>query len=141
MIRSFILLFVTLCIFDSTKADTIDYWHVYYNNSFVREYNQHLKGELSLQIKDIKVTDSFTIKYFRDTHCNDCEVNVSIESRNKIVVSKGQSIGVFTPIKVSVFDVLQHERESNEKMYQVYYYENGDNADKKKVLIFRIRLN
>ena len=72
MTRILVILITTIGLFNSAKADTIDYWHVYYNKIKIKEYNQYSKGEIVLKIKDIKKSDSLTIKYFRDTPCDDC---------------------------------------------------------------------
>lgn len=134
MTRILIILISTIGLIDSVKSDTIDYWLVYYNKVKIKEYNQYSKGEIILKIKDIKKTDSLTIKYFRDTPCDDCLTNLTIESDDNFVITKGQGTGTFNPINVSVFDLIL---KANRNYYNVYYYENNK---QEKILLFRIKL-
>jgi hypothetical protein len=73
----FLILFISaIGFFNAVKADTIDYWHVYYNKTKIKEYNQYSKGEITLKIKNIKNKDTLTVRYFRDTPCSDCKTQV-----------------------------------------------------------------
>lgn len=134
MTRILIILISTIGLISSAKSDTIDYWLVYYNKVKIKEYNQYSKGEIILKIKDIKKTDSLTIKYFRDTPCDDCLTNLTIESDDNFVITKGQGTGTFNPINVSVFDLIL---KANRNYYNVYYYEKNK---PKKILLFKIKL-
>ncbi len=132
---SLILISITGFI-DSAKADTIDYWHVYYNDIKIKEYNQYAKGEIVLKIKDIKKSDTLTIKYFRDTPCRDCLTRVSIEGGDGAVMTQGQGIGTFNPIKVPLFELIH---KANGEFCNVYYYEE-ESKRRGKILLFRIKI-
>jgi hypothetical protein len=134
MTKFLIVLISTFGFFSSAKADTIDYWHVYYNNIKIKEYNQYSKGEIVLKIENIKKTDSLTIKYFRDTPCHDCLTNLTIESGYNFIVTKVEGTGTYNPIKVSVFDLVL---KINRDYYKAYYYEKNKPD---KILLFRIKL-
>ena len=136
--KQFILLFIsTIGIFNSVKADTIDYWHIYYNDVKIKEYNHYSKGEITLKIKDLKKTDSLTIKYFRDTPCSDCETQVIVESKSHFVITKGKGFGTFNPIKISVFDLLL---KADRDFSYVYYQEGGKTNQTPRLLLFKIKL-
>jgi hypothetical protein len=140
MTKILIILISIFGFIDSFKADTIDYWHVYYNNIKIQEYNQYSKGEIVLKIKDIKKTDSLTIKYFRDTPCEECETHVVIENGKHFVITSGKGIGTFYPIKISVYDLLQFHQKAEKEVYEVFYHEGQITSRTQRVLIFRIKL-
>jgi hypothetical protein len=131
------ILILTIGLATGAKADTIDYWHVYYNNIKLKEFNQYAKGEIILKIKDIKRQDSLTVKYFRDTPCSDCETEVTIENSQKFVLAKGTGTGTFNPIKISVFDLLI--KAAGNQLF-VYYQENTTQGELIKTLLFKIKL-
>jgi hypothetical protein len=139
MIRILIILTSTIVFFSSAKADTIDYWHVYYNKTKIKECNQYSKGEIVIKIKDIKKTDSLTIKYFRDTPCENCETQVIIEN-GKYIVTKGKGLGTFSPIKVSLYDLLQYHLKADKDVYEVFYQEGQITGPELRVQILRIKL-
>ena len=140
MTRILIILISTFGLFSSAKADTIDYWHVYYNNIQIQEFNQYTKGAIVLKIKDIKKTDSLTVKYFRDRPCSDCETQVDIENGRHFVITKGQGLGTFNPIKISIYDLLQYHLKADKEVYEVFYHEGQITSRTQRILIFRIKL-
>ena len=140
MTRILIILISTFGLFSSAKADTIDYWHVYYNNIKIQEFNQYSKGAIVLKIKDIKKTDSLTVKYFHDTPCSDCKTQVAIENGRHFVITKGQGLGTFNPIKISIYDLLQYHLKADKEFYEVFYHEGQITSRTQRILIFRIKL-
>ena len=137
MTRILIILISTIGFFSTTKADTIDYWHVYYNQTIIKKFNQFSKGEITLKIKDIKKTDSLTVKYFRNTPCGTCETRVEIEDSHQSVITTGQGIGTFNPIKISLFDLLV---KADRNPIIVYYYERQNTGITIKVELFSVKL-
>jgi len=141
MTKILIILISTFGLFSSTKADTIDYWHVYYNKIKIKEFNQNSKGEIVLKIKDIKKTDTLTVRYFRDTPCSDCETQVSIENVRNFVITKGKGLGTFNPIKISIYDLLKYHLKADKEVYKVFYHEGQITSRTHRVLIFKIKLD
>jgi len=132
-----LILISTIGLANSAKADTIDYWHVYYNDIKIEEYNLHLEGEIVFKLKDIENTDTLTIVYFCDTPCDDCLIQVSIESGNNFVITKTQGVQIFNSVKISMFDsAFKADRE----FHDVYYHEERENRQTEKVLLFRIKI-
>lgn len=124
----------------TAKADTIDFWHIYYNGIKIKEYNLYSKGEIVFKIEDIKQTDSLTVKYFRDTPCSSCETQVAIESYEKHVIAKGLGRGTFNPIKISVYDLLQYYLNEGSETCEVFYLKRRITNQIQKTSIFRIKL-
>ena len=134
------ILFSIFVFFSSVKADTINYWHVYFNNTKIKEYSQYSKGEIVFNIKDIKKIDSLTVNYFRDTPCNNCETKVTIVNEEQFVITKGLGIGTLNPIKVSVYDLLLYHLKVNKDKFEVFYEEVQSTKHSVKFLIFKIKL-
>jgi len=140
MTRILIILVSAMGLFSSAKADTIDYWHIYYNRIKVNEFNQYSKGEIVLKIKNIRSTDSLMVKYFRDTPCVDCETHVTIENEKHFVIIKGKGLGTFNPISISIYDLLQYHLKNGQEVYDVFYHDGQNTGRGQKVLIFRAKL-
>jgi len=125
------LIFILTLATNIVKADTIDFWHVYYNDVQIKEFQNN---ELTLKIKDIKKTDSLTVMYFRDVHIIDCEAKVEIEDSFKFVIVKGVGIDRGTPLKISIFDLLVSARKSP----FFAYYSDCLTENREKILLFKI---
>ncbi len=118
--RTLILLF-TLCSF-AVKADTIDFWHVYYNGRLIKQCNGFGTCELTLKSKRVKSIDSLSFMYCRDTRCSECQTTISIEDKKGISILEGKGIGTCNPIKFSVRDILAHNARG--EPFLVFY--NGE---------------
>ncbi len=139
MERIFIIIITTIGLISSAKADTIDFWHVYYNKTKIKEFNQYSKEEIVLKIKDIQRTDSLTVKYFRDTPCDKCETKVTIENGKHFVVTEGKDKGTFNPVTISLYDLLQYHLKAAKEVYEVFYQEEEIINRTQRQLIFRIK--
>lgn len=54
-------------------ADTIDYWHVYLNDSMIANFTENSKVlDVLLYEKKIDVSDLISVKYYNDTPCGGC---------------------------------------------------------------------
>lgn len=126
---------------NNPKVDTIDFWHIYYNNLKVKELNITLQDLLlSIKISNVQKTDSLTIKYFRDTPCSDCETQATIEDDKQSVIVKGKNIGTFSPLKIPLFELLQNHIKTKKKIFHLFYHENGKGNEKLKVFLLKIQL-
>ncbi|MCH5716410.1 hypothetical protein [Niabella hibiscisoli] len=123
----------------TARADTIDYWHVYYNKIKIKEYNLNTRETVILKARDIKKADKLVIKYFRDTPCNNCESAMTIENDKHVVILKGMGRGTFNPVGISLYDLLQHHIRTKENIYSVFYNE-GQHRLEKEDPIFKIKL-
>jgi len=128
------------------KADTIDYWCVYYNNVKINNFNANSElfsgkpNEITLKIKDIKETDSLTIKYYRDWLCYGSNIMVKIENKCGNVITKGVGTESPNPIKVSVLDLLLKYETDAAKHFFAYYYEYCEYFKIERTLLFEIKL-
>ena len=131
--KKFLAIFITLTIglTNIVEADTIDFWHVYYNDVEIKGF------EGTLKIKDIKETDSLTVIYFSDAYYGNCEAKMEIEDSNKFVIVERfmTKEGFHAPsIKISIFDLLVNARQSPFfAYYNACMYKN-----RPKILLFKI---
>jgi hypothetical protein len=137
MTKIFIVFGLIISFFSAAKSDTIDFWHIYYNDVEIKAYNQFARGDIILKIKDIRETDSLVVKYFRDTPCLGCDTYVEIENAEHSIVAEGVGRGTYNPIKISVYDIAQYHLKFGNEHYAVFYRENQ--YLKKRVLIFNLK--
>lgn len=115
-------------------ADTIDFWHVFYNGKLIKQYIGYNAGDtLKIKSDHINTADSITVKYFRDTPCDECKAYLLIENSvgTKAYVAQGSQ--TFVPLTLSLKDI----RESNDQQFSVYYLEDTNHH---KVKLFEIKL-
>lgn len=122
-------------------CDTIDYYHVYYNNKKIKEYNQHdlnKENSISFQTNSIKKSDKLTVKYFNDTPCRDCKFFIQVKSQtDDKIISENSNIGQFEPLTINLNDLVKFQKFNQENIFGVYYYEK----DKSNIRqLFKIKL-
>lgn len=141
MTKAVYLSILMLFIAGVCKADTIDYWHVYYNQTKIREYNQFGNAQtIVLKLAEIRSGDSITVKYFRDTPCTDCSISLSVEDgKHRSAVTK-QAKGTFTPTTFTVDDLLRFREKSGQGTFEVLYQDERIELRNQKLLLFGIKL-
>lgn len=75
-----ILLTLLISIFSSrAKCDTIDYWHVYLNDSLIAEFNANSADKtIRLNRKELSSDDNLVVRYGTCMHCIDCHYSLEI---------------------------------------------------------------
>jgi hypothetical protein len=136
MKKTFLILLTILGLSQITKADTIAYWHIYYNMTKIREFNITGTHEIIIRLDRIKSSDSITVIYFRDTPCSECSTFLTVD--HKILTSKGK--GTFNPISFSLTDLIEYKKSSNKNFFDIFYYEVQNRNVLYKENIFRIKL-
>jgi hypothetical protein len=136
---TFLVFLTVLGLSQMTKADTIAYWHVYYNKTKIREFNIYCTHEIILKLDRIKSGDSITVKYFRDTPCSECSTFLAVDYENhyKILTRRGK--GTFNPISFSLKDLIKYKKSSNKKYFDIFYFEVQNRSVSFKENIFRIK--
>jgi len=117
----------------SCKADTIDYWHVKYNNKLILEYTGSNANRLvTINLAGVKKADRITVNYGRDTPCSDCATELVFEDEKKKQYSIAKGKGTFNPLSFFISDI----KKLSGKYFQVYYREGRQS----KLLLFSIKL-
>jgi hypothetical protein len=122
------------------KADSIDYWHIFYNKTRIGNFVQFSKHEIVMKLADLKDGDSITINYFRDTHCPDCSTHLLVEDEKHQVFTEALGRGTFNPVSFPVAKLLEARKNGYEQSFEIYYFEGDIKAGTEKILLFRIRL-
>jgi hypothetical protein len=141
MRRSIIFLIFILGLAKTAKADTIDFWHVYYNKTKIREFN--LYGDTKFKtivLRNIQQADFIVVKYFRDTPCSDCLTTLYAENEKQERVSIAQGKGTFNPVTLPLKDIFEHQKRTKHAVFDVYYFEGKPDNEKNKQFLFRIKL-
>ncbi|MDI1232713.1 MAG: hypothetical protein PSX81_00370 [bacterium] len=104
-----------------TKADTLDFCHVYYNHLKRWDFINY-NGQYKIEIKsvDVKMEDSIQIYYFDDTPCYGCkgEMKVLTETQ-QCVVNKTMEYYTY-----AVNDLLKLYIKNGRKELHIVYLES-----------------
>lgn len=136
MIKKTILLLLTGFCIQSAKADTIDFWHVYYNNNLIKEFNESSRHSLVRIDNFIKDSDTLAVYFWDDTPCSDCKMSLFIKSWEGNTLKTINVIGETTPFKISLKELLASDEKSNEKAYEFILYEN----EKERHILFGLAI-
>ncbi len=94
---SIVSILILLFAFSSEmKADTIDFYHVFYNSSILKKYNQYdlsKNNTISIDLHSIKEDDSIKVMYWDDTPCFDCKCHLNVYTRDSVKVDSTTIIG------------------------------------------------
>ena len=130
-----------ICLPSLSKADTIDVWHVYYNQRLIQDFNAYSANKIVLKMDSIQPGDSITVRYFRDTPCYDCATFLAIENEKHYVFFEHSNRGTGTPISISVDQLLAIRNKGYIRPFLVFYHEGKLERRSDKILLFRIRLD
>lgn len=133
----FYIVVLIFIITNLSKADTLSYWHVYFNYLKLKEYAEYsnLSNDLiKLDQKEIKQNDTLSVIYYSDTPCFSCKTSIYIIDEKKKNITLGQSVGEQTPLRISVFDLMKNIKQNEANVY--YSSDKFDGA----FLIFNIKL-
>ena len=121
------------------KGDTIDYWHVYYNNVKIKEFNQYSNGLIQLEIGSINSTDTLLVNYFQDTPCNFCENILYIEDEeHKIILH----IPLFNhPAAIPLKNLLDAIPPKTNGIFSFFYQKDATKYPLFRYLLFRVTID
>lgn len=116
-----LILFFFLISIVCKASDTISVWHVYYNKTKIKEYNEY-NNKIPIIIKrsNYKIGDSITVKYFSDTNCYNCTTGLMLRSEENQFTMVGKSIGTGNPITFPLSYLMD-----SKKKYSILYLESN----------------
>ena len=123
------------------KADTTDYFHIYFNDERIKMADEAHPAALTYNGQKIKETDSITIKPSKNVPCYSCKTFLYVENGKDVLVQKAVGKGTFNPIIFSLKDLADAGQKPME--YRIFYSEenpNGKGGETAKILIFTIRI-
>lgn len=128
----YVLLISVSSLVATHKMDTVDYWHVLYNNKTIAEFNQNdTHPSISLQRSHLKSIDILSIEYGLDAPCNSCEDELYVLDKNRkiVLVKKKQSAETILSFQLKSILLL------NQKAIDVYYSDRRRNRLVTKIII------
>lgn len=114
---SFAIVFF-LFIFNS-KGDTTDYWHVYLNDSLIRQYNDAGKGVVYLKLKSIQASDTLFVRYFTCAHSHDAHNVIGVKDSTGSIVVLGESRSTGTPVALSLNQLVMNSNHLYDTIFSV----------------------
>lgn len=124
----------------AAKADTIDYWHVYYNDKKLTELTYNADKTITIKASQIKDNDSIRVFFFREAPCSECETSLTVNDNNdaRVATSKGRGTG--KALSFSLADVLLYKRRTGKNTFEVCYFDRLNMYQAMKPIIFTIKL-
>lgn len=118
----YIVFIILLFLAERAKSDTIDYYHVYYNNVKIKEYPNDTIP-IIIKKSEIKDSDTLSIRYWNDTPCTNCKFYLVVIDNKKIYVKVTSTTGQGTPLSISMKDILEWSAINLVDNFDIYYYE------------------
>jgi hypothetical protein len=132
------LLFLTLTSLIQLQAnpqiDTIDYWHVKYNDKTIAEYTAYDKKPIAIKKQSIKDTDILTVEYGNDTPCYEGNRGLYVLSNDKKRITIC-TMKIPQPLKVYLNYIIATKAYYHLKNLDFYYFDCRRNN-----LIFRLKI-
>ena len=126
IMKRYLLLFGLSLAFLTSYGDTIDFWHVYINDSVVVRYNA-VSDDLTIHLKSTSIADDdeISIRHWDDTPCLECKqvLFVRDEKHRKLRITETDEFG--GKMTFSLKDLLDFGRKNDSKRYDFYYWEIG----------------
>ena len=124
----------------SSKADTIDFCTLYYNQAIYSE--NVLNREIELTIDNIKDEDMLGVIYLTDRgFCESCSPVLTIENaKHKTIMIITGNNGTWEPIFFSLKSLVEINKLEGDAIFDIFYLLDT-RARKDKRLIFRIKLH
>ena len=141
MKKTLLILVLVLCCQHAVKADTTDYWHIYFNDDRIKMCDATHPAELLFNTSKIQATDSITVKPSTDTPCYTCKTMLFVENTEGSLIATAVGQGTFNPITFSLKDLANSG--TNVKEYRVFFSQESPNSNEKafkKVFLFSIRI-
>ena len=105
--KALLLLLFLVFFSDLAKADTIDFYHVYYNTAIIRKYNLHDINDSSnviiLKRDSLRESDVLSINYRSDNGCSPCTSFIGISSINGVQLGEFYSNNNYFDIPMNTF--------------------------------------
>ena len=138
-----IIIFLTLSFNGfSNVLDTLDYWHVYYNNKVIAKFNS-TSQDLNIKIEKskIKVSDTISIRYRTDTPCPDCTFILFVRDEKKRKLRITKSSELWSKLSLELIDLTEFGRKNRSKRYDFYYWErNSEGKSSPMKLVLQMTL-
>ncbi len=112
-------------------CDTLDYWHVFYNDSVIAKFNS-ASEDLNIEIDRFKIKegDTLTVRHGDDTPCINCKFVLFIidEKNRKLRITETNEF--WGKLSFGLKDLIEFGDKNESKQYDFYYWEQDDSGNK-----------
>ncbi|MPL95785.1 hypothetical protein SDC9_41957 [bioreactor metagenome] len=126
MFAALICVSIVSCCCSAAQADTIDVYHVYYNNEVIRQFNQNDIGRkkvVEIEKAAVKETDTLTVKYWHDTPFDTCHCSLILWSPQYNIGYSTQGSGRGNTFNIALGELLAYSRKQGVFLFEVQYVE------------------
>jgi hypothetical protein len=111
-------------------CDTIDYWHIYYNNIVLAKFNS-VSQDLKIEIdrSRIKDEDTLTVRHGDDTPCIDCKSVLFVGDEKKQKLKIAETNEFWGKLSLGLKDFIKFGDKNMSNQNDFYYWEQDDNGD------------
>lgn len=106
-------------------GDTIDYWHVYYNDSVIGKYHQGTQPSITIDRNAIKKGDTLTIRYSDDTPCSECTYYLMAKDERGRRLLTTTTKRHWGKLSFQLTDLMDACHRLDCKQYRFHYAEQG----------------
>jgi len=105
-------------------CDTLDYWHVYYNDSVIAKFNS-VSPDLKIEIdrSKIKEGDTLTVRHGDDTPCINCKFVLFVRDEKKRKLRNTETNEFWGKLSFGLKDLIEFGDKNESKRYDFYYWE------------------
>ncbi|HEV7782150.1 MAG TPA: hypothetical protein VGO58_12840 [Chitinophagaceae bacterium] len=141
MKRIFLMVLTVSGFAQTAKADTIDYWHVYYNKIKIGEFTHYGRPhKITLKLDSLHYGDSITVIYSRDTPCAGCTTHLTVEDGKHHLFLSGEGKGTRNTLAFSIDKLIDLRNQGYKEYYQIFYFEEPIRSRSDKIMLFRIKI-
>lgn len=129
----------------SSRADTIDFWHIYYNSKLVFQANettQKVSGLKPIELDSIAPSDTFLVSYFIDAPSFSVDYVDAWDERTRLVdrfSDKNRNAQIIIPAKF-MYDRYKRQK-ATKKKFDFWYCRRTRDGQVLRTLIFFVVLN
>ena len=114
-------------------SDTLDYYHVYLNDSLIGQYNSNSeKPSIVLNHSELKDNDVITVRYGTDHPCIECVYVLSVIIEVKEKTPKAETTENFGKLSIPIKDLLYFQKKYEINKYHFNYHVYTENALKQE---------
>ena len=115
-----LLSFMTITLFG--YCDTLDYYHLYLNDSLIGQYNSlSEKPSITLKSSELKDDDIITVRYGTDHPCVDCVYVLSVLIEVKEKAPEAETIENFGKLSIQIKDLRYFQKKYEIDKYHFNY--------------------
>ena len=122
MKKSLLLILIIHLSLQKASADTVDFFHVFYNDKLILESGVLGESTITLSLQELKDTDTLKFNYFNDSGKYDLEFGCVLKSGNSALFRASQqpNSGDYA-IPISV--IKQSFLNMGNKEFEIWYYD------------------